>query len=279
MNVKKFFWAVSMFLLVSGVFLGAGIVRTASLVRIAFLDVGQGDAILITRGSNQLLIDTGKDGRSLLSELGKVLPPWDRRVETVILTHPDQDHIGALPDLLSKYRVSTLLSEDISSDTEIGRVVRDAIDRRGIPRILPRAGLSIAMSPDARAEVLFPDRDYRVSQKNTNAGSVVVRLRVGIETFLFTGDLPREEVVLPAEDIRVLKVSHHGSKYSTSDVFLNRMTPEEAVISVGKNSYGHPAEEVLTRLEARGIRVFRTDRDGTVIYDCFPDSNRPCSIL
>lgn len=75
MNVKKFFWAVSMFLLVSGVFLGAGIVRDASLVRIAFLDVGQGDAILITRGSNQLLIDTGKDGRSLLSELGKVLPP------------------------------------------------------------------------------------------------------------------------------------------------------------------------------------------------------------
>ncbi len=262
------------------IFLAVLIVRTeASFVRVAFLDVGQGDAILISRGSEQVLIDTGNNSRALLSELGAFLSPWDRTIEAVLLTHPDQDHVGALPELLAKYDVRLLLSADMPETTEIGRTIRRNIEDRHIRVIHPSAGLSVAFSPETRMETLFPDASFVPDPKNTNASSVVERLRAGTDSFLFTGDLPKEETVLPAEDIRVLKVAHHGSKYSTSDAFLDRMTPEEAVISVGKNSYGHPAEEVLKRLEAHGIKVFRTDTSGAIVYECPIARESSCALV
>lgn len=268
------------FLAISAFFLAFFFFRyDPSLVRIAFLDVGQGDAFLLSRGSNQILIDTGKNSRALFSEMGKFLLPWDRTIETVIVTHPDQDHAGALPDLLSRYRVGRLLSADIPRTTEMGRVIQEAITSHGVRTLVPYAGLSIELSPDVAMEILFPDASFVSTPKNTNAASIVSRLRVGEEVFLFTGDLPKEELVLPAEDIRVLKVAHHGSKYSTSEAFLNRMKPEEAVISVGKNSYGHPSREVIGRLEARNIRIFRTDIAGTIVYECSIDAHRPCDLV
>ncbi|MFZ1735885.1 MAG: MBL fold metallo-hydrolase [Candidatus Moraniibacteriota bacterium] len=243
-------------------------VNGKSLARVAFLNIGQGDAILISYGSNQLLIDTGNDSRALLSELGRQLSPWDRTIEMVLLTHPDQDHVGAFPDLVSRYKVGILLSAELPSTSAIGRAIRKEVDAHGIRRIEPRAGFTITFASDVQIETLFPGRDFVSDPKNTNASSIVELLRVGKDTFLFTGDLPREETVLPAVDIRVLKVAHHGSKYSTSDSFLDRMTPEEAVISVGKNSYGHPAGDVLTRLSNHAIRTFRTDVSGTILYTC-----------
>ncbi|QQS15495.1 MAG: MBL fold metallo-hydrolase [Candidatus Moraniibacteriota bacterium] len=244
---------------------------------VAFLNVGQGDAILISFGSNQLLIDTGKNGRALLSELGRQLPPWDRTIEVVLLTHPDQDHVGAFPDLVSRYRVDMLLSAELPETSAIGRAIRQTIDSHSIQRIEPRAGLSIDFAPDMHLETLFPGVNFVPNPKNTNASSIVELLYIGRDTFLFTGDLPKEESVLPARDIRVLKVAHHGSKYSTSDEFLDRMTPEEAIISVGKNSYGHPSEEVLARLASRGVHVWRTDTSGTIIYECSVLPDTSCS--
>lgn len=261
-------------------FLGIVSIRNrASQIRIAFLDVGQGDAILITRGSNQALIDTGKNGRLLLSELGEFLSPWDKTIETVLLTHSDQDHVGALPDLLSRYRVEMLLSSDISEETEMDRSIRNAISLRNVRTIVPSAGLSVAFSSRVKLEILFPDALFAPHLKNTNAGSVVSLLRVGEESFLFSGDLPKEELALPATDIHILKVSHHGSKYSTSDTFLDRMKPEEAIISVGKNSYGHPAQEVLDRLERRDIRALRTDTAGTIVYKCSIAPDASCVLV
>lgn len=254
---------------VSAVFLAVVILRDkAPLARVAFLNVGQGDAILVSLGSNQLLIDTGKNGRALLSELGRQLPPWDRTIEMVLLTHPDQDHVGAFPDLVSRYQVNMLLSADLPETSSIGRAIRNEIATRQIPRIEPRSGFTITFAPDMYLETLFPGRDFISNPNNTNASSIVELLHVGRDTFLFTGDLPKEETVLPAIDIRVLKVAHHGSKYSTSDAFLDRMRPHEAVISVGKNSYGHPSEDVLTRLEHHRVHVWRTDIAGTIVYDC-----------
>lgn len=239
-----------------------------SRVRVAFLDVGQGDSILITRGSNQILIDTGKNSRALLSELGRFLSPWDRTIEVVILTHHDQDHVGALPDLLSRYDVRVIFSTDIPDSTEMNRALKQVIDEYGVQVVTPSIGTSLRLGTEARLDIVFPDSSTRLDLKNTNSSSVVSLLSVGADTFLFTGDLPKEEMVLSAKDIHVLKVSHHGSKYSTSDVFLERMIPEEAIISVGKNSYGHPAQEVLDRLEKHEIKIFRTDIHGTIVYDC-----------
>lgn len=239
-----------------------------SPARVAFLNVGQGDAILISYGSNQLLIDTGKNSRALLSELGRQIPPWDRTIEMVLLTHPDQDHVGAFPNLMSRYKVGILFSAELPETSAIGRAIRKEVDARGIRRIEPRAGLTLTFAPDMRFETLFPKRDFVPDPKNTNASSIVELLHIGKDAFLFTGDLPREETVIPPVDIRVLKVAHHGSKYSTSDLFLDRMTPEEAVISVGENSYGHPSKDVLTRLSNHNVRTFRTNVSGTIPYLC-----------
>ena len=254
---------------VAGVFLALSILNDGkSFAHVAFLNVGQGDAILISCGSNQMLIDTGKNSQAVLAELGRHMPPWDRTLEVVLLTHPDQDHVGAFPDIADHYAVKLLLSAELPETSAIGRAIRAKIEAKGIRRIEPRAGLSIAFAPDMKMETIFPGRDFVPDPKNTNASSIVELLHVGKDAFLFTGDLPKEETVLPAIDIRVLKVAHHGSKYSTSDEFLDRMTPEEVVISVGKNSYGHPAEEVLDRLSKHGIRTFRTDVSGTILYMC-----------
>lgn len=279
MNFQKIFSGVIALGVFAVIFVAVFVVRSdSSVVRVAFLGVGQGDAILISRGKNQILIDTGKNSRALLSELGRLLPPWDRTIELVLLTHPDQDHVGAFPDLAARYDIRRLLSTELPDTSEIGRMITKIIDTQATTRIDPRRGLSIVLAPDARFEVLFPDASYAFDSKRTNDGSVVTLLRIGEDTFLFTGDLPKEEYALPATDIRVLKVAHHGSKYSTSEAFLDRMTPEEAVISVGKNSYGHPAPEVVERLERRGVRVFRTDTDGSVIYECPVAPNASCVI-
>lgn len=260
------------------VYLGMLIVGKSEFrAHVAFLNIGQGDAILISFGSNQLLIDTGKSGRALLSELGRQLPPWDRTIEVVLLTHPDQDHVGAFPDLVSRYTVGMLLSAELPETTAIGRAIRQTIDSHSIQRIEPRVGLSIDFAPDMHLETLFPGVNFVPNPKNTNASSIVELLYIGRDTFLFTGDLPKEESVLPAIDIHVLKVAHHGSKYSTSDEFLDRMTPEEAVVSVGKNSYGHPSEEVLARLASHGVNVWRTDTSGTIVYECSVSSDASCS--
>lgn len=154
------------------VYLGMLIVGKSEFrAHVAFLNIGQGDAILISFGSNQLLIDTGKSGRALLSELGRQLPPWDRTIEVVLLTHPDQDHVGAFPDLVSRYTVGMLLSAELPETTAIGRAIRQTIDSHSIQRIEPRVGLSIDFAPDMHLETLFPGVNFVPNPKNTNAST------------------------------------------------------------------------------------------------------------
>ena len=253
--------------------------RDVSMIRIAFLNIGQGDAILISHGSNQFLIDTGENGRSLLAEIGQLMPPWDRTIESVLLTHPDNDHVGGFTSLVSRYEVKTVLVADSFAQTENGTSVLEKIATQEIRRIDPRRGTSIVFAPEVILLIEHPDENFVFNTKKTNDSSIVVKLRVGKDVFLFTGDLEHEELVLPEEDIRVLKVAHHGSRYSTSDAFLDRMRPEEAIILVGKNSYGHPSQDVLDRLIRRNIRIFRTDTDGRIVYSCSIFADRSCEIM
>jgi competence protein ComEC len=249
-------------------------------LKVSFLDVGQGDAILISQGSNQLLIDGGKDGKVLLEKLGRYIPFWDRNIEVMLATHPDQDHIGGLVDALRTYRVQTVLKTNAESDSQIYKKLEEEIGKSGAQKVETKKGLTIKFSNEAAAGILFPIDSLSETVDNaSNDNSVVVKLTYGENTFLFTGDLPstQESVLINSGQnlsAQILKTSHHGSKYATSNEFLEAVKPQEAIISVGKNnSYGHPNQEVLQRLLQYKINILRTDEKGDIIYECIdPES-------
>lgn len=245
-------------------------VRTFAPLRVTFLDIGQGDAILISEGDTQVLIDSGSDGRLLLSQLGRTLPFWDRQIEVMIATHPDADHIGGFASVLRRYRVRQFYSNGASSDTGVFQDLWRTLEQRSeTERSVLGTGSRIVFPGGAELEVLFPVAGTAETLRETNEGSIVTRLVYGQASFLLTGDLPHEETVLPEiAPTRVLKAAHHGSKYSTSQAWLEKVKPEMVVISVGKNRYGHPAPEVLERLRTLGISHLRTDRVGNISYVC-----------
>lgn len=254
-------------------------VQTAGETRVVFLDVGQGDAILISRGPNQVLIDGGRSGKVLLSALSRHVPFWDRTIETVIATHPDADHIGGFPELFSRYEIGAYLDNGTRSESKVFALLEARRSESDVESILARRGLSITFPEGGMLSVLYPDGQAGFS--NANAGSVVSRFSFGEMDFLLTGDLPKEEQYLShIESAEILKVAHHGSKHSTSAAFLEAVQPDEVVISVGKNSYGHPDAEVLARLSEAGAAVYRTDRSGDIVYRCVtPDGGcHPISI-
>jgi competence protein ComEC len=248
--------------------------RDASM-RIVFLDVGQGDAILISEGSEQILIDGGKNGKLLLEKLGKYVPFWDRRIEAIIETHPDADHAGGLVEVAETYTIDSVFETKMESDSLVYKKLEDDYRKYGVKKNIAKRGMKITFANGAIAEFLYPFEDVRdMNGKDTNKYSVVVKLTVNNDTFLFTGDLPFEqeqELLASNVDVKanVLKVSHHGSKYASGDDFLSAVNPIDAIISVGKNnSYGHPNQEVLQRLSARRIRILRTDEVSDIVYEC-----------
>jgi competence protein ComEC len=246
-------------------------VRRQDETEVVFLSIGQGDAILIHSGTTEVLIDAGADGKLLLSRLGRHIPFWDRTIETVIATHSDRDHIGGFPSVFHSYRVLSALTNGYEDGTESEKLFFDAIRSEGISRQPIRAGTEIVLPGGGgvfTAEHPSP-HGPPLSDKESNEGSIVLRFVYGESSILFTGDLPREESFLTDEQpVDILKVAHHGSKYSSSDAFLDLTRPREAVISVGKNRYGHPAPEVTDRLIRRGIDVHRTDMEGNIVYVC-----------
>jgi competence protein ComEC len=238
---------------------------------IVFLNVGQGDAILITQGKNQILIDGGRSGKELLGRLGRHVPFWDRQIEFIIATHPDADHIGGLPALLRTYQVNQVLTTGEESKTETSRLFQEAIvQSTGHEALHIARGTKISLPYGGELVVEFPLAPLPKESAETNEGSIVARFTYGETSFLLTGDLPAEESVLPdVAPVTVLKAAHHGSKYSTSKQFLDLVRPKEAIISVGENRYGHPAPEVLARLRESGTLIHRTDEEGDVRYRCF----------
>ena len=257
------------FAAVSGIFLVIT-ERTFSPLRVVFLNVGQGDAILISQGKTQVLIDGGRDGKVLLGRLGRQMPFWDRQIESVIATHSDADHVGGLAAVISRYHVSAYLSNGSEGESDVFRHLRETLEAdRSVGQSVIGTQSRIVFPGGAELRVLFPENGAAKALSETNEGSIVIRLVFGDTSFLFTGDLPHEETVLPdITPTKVLKVAHHGSKYSTSDEWLSRVRPDDAIISVGKNRYGHPSDEILSRLRQRGVRILRTDQQGDIVYVC-----------
>jgi competence protein ComEC len=235
------------------------------------LNVGQGDSFLIqTANGRQILVDGGRDA-SALSELARVMPRGDRTIDLVIATHPDADHIGGLPLILSRYKVGAVLTTEAASETATYRSLMQMLHEKQIPAYYARHGMSIALDATLPTilSILFPDRS--TGGWETNTASVIARLDAGNASALFTGDSPQSVETFLARsvpekiDTDVLKLGHHGSKTSSGEAFLKAVSPTLALISAGvDNRYGHPHNEVTERLHALGIPWISTQQSGTV---------------
>lgn len=245
----------------------------AGLLRVTFLDVGQGDATLIESPTGtQVLIDGGK-GRSVLRVLSRELGFFDRSIDVVIATHPDQDHIGGLVDVLKRYRVSTIIMTENKSNTPVYEMFARMIEAEGAEVLRARAGqlydIGIGDAGSTTLTILFPDLDPSALESNTS--SIVSRLTYGDVSYLFTGDAPQaiEEYLVSRLgthiDSDVLKVGHHGSRTSSAEVFVSTVLPSYAIISAGKdNAYGHPHREVTDLLNEYGIVQKNTTDLGSI---------------
>lgn len=274
-NKKVIYFFLVTFLAVA-LILGIIIVasKKKSDLRVYFLDVGQGDAILVTSGNNQVLIDSGRNGRVTLENLGKAMPFWDRKLETLIVTHPDADHYGGFDEILDFYKVENIIKTEAKNDSGEWLNLLDKLKNKKVTEINPGVGTKIIFPSGATMEIIYPVSNLADAKEDKNENSIVTRLVFGENEFLFTGDLSKEgEAVLLASNLNIeadfLKVAHHGSHSSTSLEFLKKVNPKDAIISVGKNnSYGHPHKEVVDSFKDRMTRVWRTDIDGTIKYTC-----------
>lgn len=243
-------------------------------LKVVFLNVGQGDAIYIEApNGNQMLIDGGPSSGALLRELGNVMPFWDRSLDVVLVTHPDQDHTGGLPALFQNMNVRYVVTTENSSDTDVYRALQgEILAEKNVTRLLARRGGRVVLGDGVFLEVLFPDRETVGWEPNTS--SVITKLSYGDTSFVFTGDAPQgaENYVIGTHGTslkaNVLKLGHHGSKTSSSEAFLSVVDPDYAIISAGlDNKYGHPNKEVLDVLGRMKIPTVSTVASGTVMFE------------
>lgn len=236
-----------------------------SSLQVHYIDVGQGDATLITCAGESMLIDAGNNNKGTLVQ-SYLMSQGVQSLDYVIGTHPDADHIGGLDVIITKFDCGTVFLTDDTKDTATYRDVISAMQYKGYNKTLPVAGDTYQLGG---AEFTFVGPV--TSNDDSNNNSIALLLKHGSKTFYFEGDAEEEEetsilntgVTLSAD---VYKVGHHGSKTSTTDAMLAAVAPAYAVISVGAgNSYGHPNAETLNKLRAAGVSVFRTDEQGSII--------------
>jgi len=235
---------------------------------VTFLDVGQGDSIFIqTPSKNQILIDGGPNSQ-VLERLGNQIPFFDRTLDLIVLTHPEKDHMAGLLDVLKVYRVENILWSGVVRETKDFKEWQRLIEGEGSNMIIAKAGKRIILDSGIYLDILNPSVSLEGELINdSNPTSVVVRLVNRNMSFLFTGDIDQKvEKALENKEVKadILKVAHHGSKYSSSEGFLRAVSPRIAIIEVGDNSYGQPAQEVLQRLENSGINSFNTKDSGDI---------------
>ncbi len=244
------------------------------VLRVVFLNVGQGDSIYVRAPSgNDMLIDSGPRDRSVLRELGAVMPWDDHDIDVILETHADADHIGGFPDILKRFDVGAIIESGNHSKTnQIDGQIEEQIKNLKIPEVTANRGTIIDLGDGVKFTVLFPDKN--VVGWETNLGSIVGILSYGSRKFLLTGDSPSEIenylVRLDGKnlDVDVLKPGHHGSRTSSSQYFLNTVRPEYAVISAGlHNRYGHPTKDVMNRLAGVGAKTFQTAVNGRVEFN------------
>jgi len=270
--VQKHSYLILIFLLLANILGGIAFLdlRNSGKVEINFYDIGQGDGIMVEAGNDiQVVIDGGPSDK-MVEKIGKDLPFYDRQIELMIMTHPDKDHLGGLVDVLKYYQVEQVLITGIECDTAVCQEFNKIIKEKNIPVKIAQAGQIINLGEGTYLGIFSPRENlFGRKFKDDNDTSIVAKLISNGRSALFTGDIgfKVENELMEGNtnlDSDILKVSHHGSKYATSSKFLEATSPQIAVISVGKNSYGHPAEELLSRINDYGAAIKRTDSDGDV---------------
>ena len=294
---KRIYYAIGLMLGLVVVVMGQMPGEKAKMV---VCDVGQGDAILITKGNNQVLIDGGPSSEKILSCLEQYVPFYDRTIELIVLTNTDFDHMNGLSAVIERYGVIEFVTSDgvhegdalnkltyqlVNAQIKVKGVERGDKIRVGEVNKGDGLELRVLWPPDTIAEysAVFSDEidDSKREQilgasakrGNLNERSVVLLLLEDEKKILLMGDAgdqAEKELLLSGYllDVDILKVGHHGSKYASTREFLEKVKPELAVISVGaKNRYGHPTEESLGRLEQVGAVVKRTDLEGTIVIE------------
>lgn len=242
--------------------------------KVVFLDIGQGDSVLFQSGIQQILIDGGANGQ-VLTRLSEEMPWFDRKVDVLIATHPDKDHMGGIYEVLKKYDVGLVIFPQVPHDTQVWQHFLEEVGKQTTARkIQYRFGWQgdKLILQNLKFQFLSPTQALiQGLHGTTNDGSIVARADMHNTSFLLTADAewPAEMSMMAARSdllhVDVLKVGHHGSKSSTSAVFLDAVRPKLAAISVGAhNSYGHPNPVTLDRLANYNIPTFRTDLLGSI---------------
>ena len=246
-------------------------------LHVVFCNVGQGDAILITLKTTQILVDGGP-GTEVSGCLSRHMPFYDQRIEMMVLTHPEADHMSGLSYVLKRYSVSTFVSVSVSGEGVGYDELKKKLQESGISQQDVEAGDRVRMS-DLYFDIVWPSKEYLAENLNVLGAATN---GAGLNTFSLTGILKYGdfEVMLTGDgdsriqgqelangnirEVEVLKVPHHAGKEAVRADWLDRVSPELAVVSVGKNSYGYPREEVIRLFSDRGIKILRTDLEGDI---------------
>lgn len=240
-------------------------------LKVNFLDVGQGDAILIqTPFGQNILVDGGPDD-TVLKRLGGEMLPWDKKIDLMILTHPHADHITGLIDVIKNYQVEKILYTGALHTTPQFLEWLKLVKGRKIPLTIIDRPQTIQLGEKCEIQIIYPFKSLAgQSVANLNNSSIVFKLIYGQTSFLFMGDAESEvedELIKSGMPLKadVLKVGHHGSSDATSEGFLKMVSPQFAVIEVGRgNDFGHPSGRVIKRLERFGAKILRTDSERTI---------------
>lgn len=232
-------------------------------LKVYYFDVGQADSILIQNNGQNMLIDAGnnEDGEILTNNL-KTLGV--ENIDYLIGTHPHEDHIGAMDDIIYKFKIGKIFMPNVTTNTKTFEDVIDAVAEKELQIETPKENDEFQVG-NAKCQILYVGED----KENLNLSSIIIKMEYDNLNYLFTGDTETEiENKVNFGKINILKVAHHGSDTSSSKKFVKETAPEIAIISVGKgNSYGHPNNEILKRYEEIGSKIYRTDEVGNIFIE------------
>ena len=253
------------------IFYAVSFSNSKGLLKVTFLDVGQGDSIFIqSPNGNQVLVDSGVS-KNISNVLSRVMPFYDRSIDVVIATHPDQDHIGGFPEILKRYKVGRYFDDGLVGETATFKEISYELVGEKVKEEKLVKDEIIDLGDGVFLKVFYPN--LILEGKDTNESSVVMKIIYGDSDILLMGDAPTDVekylAMTEGKELKsdILKVAHHGSRNSLSEEFFSAVSPEYSIISAGKdNSFGHPHKEIIDALNNIGTNILRTYEMGDITF-------------